>query len=132
MLIFDTKSQTNIWVIKLKSASLPSSWIPTKPMFLQSFNVISHKGKLVTPQMIKIVPWINTSLMQVIKIEPEPANSTIMHYCLVQMGNKPRTLKFWSNMTKIAVIPHPIVSHWFCRHDSYVAPPRYHLVKKEE
>jgi len=42
-------------------------------MLLQSFNVISHKGKLVAPQMIKIVPGINTSLMQVIKIEPEPA-----------------------------------------------------------
>lgn len=51
MLTFDNCHQisNNIWVIKLKSASFPFSWIPTKPMLLQSFNVISHKGKLVAP-----------------------------------------------------------------------------------
>ena len=86
-----------IWVIKLKSASFPSSRIPTKPMFLQSFNVISHKCKLVAPKMVEIVPRINTSLMQVIKIEPGPANSRIMHHSLVQMGYKIWTPKFRSN-----------------------------------
>lgn len=31
----------------VRSASFSSSWIPTKPIFLQCFNVISHEGKFV-------------------------------------------------------------------------------------
>lgn len=39
-------------------------------MLLQCINVISHEGKFVASKMIKIVPCIDASFMQVIKNYP--------------------------------------------------------------
>jgi len=44
--------------------------ISAKTMFPQSFDVISHKGKLVRAQMVKVIPCVDPSFMQVIENYP--------------------------------------------------------------
>ena len=57
--------------------SLSFRWIAAKPMLFKRFDVIPHEAKLVAPQMMEIIPWINSSFMQVIKDYPERVSTTL-------------------------------------------------------
>lgn len=49
------------------SISFSSLWISAEAMFLQQFDIASHEGELVGTQMIKVIPCVYASLVQVIK-----------------------------------------------------------------
>lgn len=58
---------TSIQTDTLKvTVSLPC-WVPTEPVFLQSFDVVSHERKLIVSKMIKVIPCEDSRFMQVIK-----------------------------------------------------------------
>lgn len=112
-----------------KPKSFPSRrGISPESILVESVDITSHEAEFVAPQLIQVIPWIDPSLMQVIKKNPEthPFHSR---------QSQQKTLGIYKSLVTIIIeiqgskLPHPIVSYRFCRHDSYKTPPRYHLIQ---
>lgn len=95
-------------------------------MLLERINVISHEGKFVASKMIKIVPCIDPSFMQVIKNYPHPIVSYRFDFHNSNMTT-PKYYLFTSYRPHLAICSRTANSEKFSRQPKCATISEFHL-----